>query len=358
MNENKKTPKYIREIILVLIGAIIGVILAYAIVASGLKRTGTKVESKHEQNSTTADDKKEGNKEDKNKKEDKIDFITTYKYKHEEVSDSKLKNIQKDMQERIDRIRRNNSLVQLQTGKKEFETYVYNNNGECVAETSDGSYSVVFRNDNKVVKYENSSGALAVGNDIDILQFIENAVLAVGKVDSAKMYYYPIHSDDKNDKFDYDEYRVDLKDEAAIRLCYSPLGEKFADVMIDSLKSQDKKWKPHLVVVLYIPKDKNNQNFGAVALSVYDNLSKEFTNWDLLGWIQLENWKLDNWWYTYDFSKANTKDYVSHMKSLMDNLHKMLDKANSEDKAHKSGVKEKDKNAEGTTKNADNANSK
>ena len=68
MNENKKTPKYIREIILVLIGAIIGVILAYAIVASGLKRTGTKVESKHEQNSTTADDKKEGKKKDKNKK--------------------------------------------------------------------------------------------------------------------------------------------------------------------------------------------------------------------------------------------------------------------------------------------------
>ena len=247
-----------------------------------------------------------------------------------------MKDIQKDIEKRINHIREDNSLVQLQTGKKEFETYVYNNNGECVAETSDGSYSVVFRNDNKVVKYENSSGALAVGNDIDILQFIENAVLAVGKVDSAKMYYYPIHS---NDKFDYDEYRVDLKDEAAIRLCYSQLGEKFADVMLDSLKQQDKNWKPHLVIVLYIPKDKNNQNFGAVALSVYDNLSKEFTNWDLLGWIQLDDWKLDNWWYTYDFSKANTKDYVSHMKSLMDNLHKMLDKANSEDKAHKSGVK-------------------
>ena len=357
MDKNKETPKYIKKIILVLIGAIIGVIVAYTIVAGELKKTGTKIESKHAQNSTSADGKKSSTgKNGSDTKTDKIDFITTYKYKHEEVSDSKLKSIQEDMKKRINHVRNDNSLVQLQTGKKEFETYVYNNNGECVAETSDGSYSVIFRNDNKVVKYEDSSGALAVGNDIDILQFIENAVLAVGKVDSAKMYYYPIHSDDKSD---YDEYRVDLKDEAAIRLCYSPLGEKFADVMMDSLKSQDKKWKPHLVIVLYIPRDKNNQNFGAVALSVYDNISKEFTNWDLLGWIQLGDWKLDSWWYTYDFSKANTEDYVSHMKSLMDNLHKMLDKANSKDKVNesgKSGDKENDKTNktdEGTTKNAE-----
>ncbi len=346
-NKSTGTPTWVKPLTLVLMGVIIGIVLSYAMVASGLKKASDKIETKaNTENSTDSGAIAENTTSGNDTIDEENDVITTYELPHEEVKGKELEDLQADLKNRIAHVRETNSFVQLQTGVSEYETYVYNNNGECVAETSDGSYSVVFRNDNKVVKYEDASGALAVGQDIDIMTFIENAVMAAGTND-VKMYRYPENTVDDT----YEEYRVDLKGEDIVRLCYSPLGEDFADVMMENLKAQDPEWNPHLVIVLYVPTD-DKPNFGAVAISVYDNLNKEFTNWDLLGWIELSDWKLDEWWYTYDFSKADSETYIEHMKSLMDELGSLLDKAGVTEKQDATGTTEETTDSE-TTDNSD-----
>lgn len=363
-SKSTKSPEWVKTATLVLMGVIVGIVLSYAMVTSGLKKATNELNTEaNTEKSVSGNETVDTTTSDNNADEDEESVITTYTEQHEEVTGTELKNFQADLEKRINYVREKNSFVQVQTGVQDYETYVYNKNNECVAETSDGSYSVVFRNDNKVVKYEDSSGALAVGTDIEIMTFIKNAANAAGKNDNAKLYYYPTHSSDDT----YKEYRVDLVGDDAVRLCYSPLGEDFADIMMEHLKSQDTEWNPHLVIVFYIPTN-GDPNFGAVALSVYDNLNKEFTNWDVLGWIELEDWQLEDWWYTYDFSKTDTETYVEHMKTLMDNIHELLDKAGVTDQKDATGVVEQeqgesvqgeevDTNTEEVTDNSNNSTS-
>ena len=344
-----REPAVLKNVIWVLIGIIVGILVSYFIVALSLKdveTTNSSAEISTENTETTETTETE---ETEKTEETEETGITTYLYEHNEMSEAEIESARTRILERINELRHSNSFVQVQTGESSYEAYFYNTNNECYVATSDGSYDVVFRNDNKVVKYEASSGALAVGEDIDILTILENAVKAAGTSDAAKIYEYPHESSGEP----YNEYRIDLIGSDGVRMCYSSLGDDFADIMMENITNQDPNWNPHLVIIVYVPEDDADRSFGAVSLVVYDDKNSEYTSWDLLGWLDLDEWKLDDWWYTSDFSNPNSDEFSEQLDALRTTIEGLVDNISDNTQVDATGVeeinKEKESNSEDTS---------
>ena len=337
-----REPAVLKNIIWVLVGIIIGILASYFIVASSLKdveqSTDASVETTidNTENIETTETENTEATETEETEETEETGITTYMYEHNEMSEEEIESARNRILERVDELRHSNSFVQVQTGESSYEAYFYNTNNECYVATSDGSYDVVFRNDNKVVKYEASSGALAVGEDIDILTIIENAVKAAGTSDAAKIYEYPHENSGKP----YNEYRIDLLGSDGVRMCYSSLGDDFADIMMENITNQDPDWNPHLVIIVYVPEDDTDRSFGAVSLVVYDEENSEYTSWDLLGWIDLDEWKLNDWWYSSDFSNPDSDEFSEQLDTLRTTIEKLIDNISDDTQVDATGVEE------------------
>ena len=251
--------------------------------------------------------------------------LTTYQYNHTEVKESKKEDIVEDIVNTIRDLKNDNTYVQIQTGDSLYESYMYNKNNECLAQTSDNSYYAVFRKDNKTIKYSTENSMIALGNDMDILTFSINAAKAVLR-DSENITLLDMELVDE-DAEHMKEYRVDLRGKEAVKMCYDSLGEQFADNMLDKLNEQmDNEWFPRVIMVYTID---NDNSIGIQCCYVVDN--KEYLAWKMQGYAETDDWQLDSEWYTADFQTIKATKLDEMLTKLLNDTDVILDKCLNED---------------------------
>ena len=304
--KEKAKGKWITNFIWAAVGAIIGIVLGYAIFTAAFKDAATDAIKDMQTTESVSEvgDASEG--------------ISTYLFEHEVLNGDKLESVVSDIEDRILTIKGNNNYVQLQVGENEYEAYVYNKQGECLAQDSANNYSAAFRNDNKVVKYTSEDNALAIGTDIDILSIALNAINATRKnIDGISLFEMKTDAESS-----VKEYRVDLVGDLAVRECYTSLGINFADSMLASLKDQLENWEPHLIFVYLV--DTNTSDISMYCYYIEDNT--EYTNWVMQAYVEVDDWSLSEEWYTLDIANVEMEDFVAMLDNETAKISKLLDK--------------------------------
>lgn len=249
--------------------------------------------------------------------------ITTYSYEHTVLTGEDVEKAQTAVLSRLEKLKDGSTYVQLQVGEDTYESYMYNKNNECFAQASDGSYSAIFRNDGKAVKYEASSGAVAVGSDIDLISFAENAMTAVSNgVEGAQLF----EMTPSNEESTVVEYRVDLVGDEAVKACYSSIGEDFGQVMLDNLMEALPDWEPHIIMIYLVDLADEQVDLEDIAMYCYyvDN-DTEYANWTMQGCVEVNDWSLSEDWYTYDFSNTVEEDFNTMLNELVATLTEVID---------------------------------
>lgn len=308
--DNAKKSEVMTKVIWALVGFIIGVVAAFGIFTATLGQTAKEAEKE-----LTA-----------LKEEQAIGGITTYTYDHTVLEDEDATTVASQILNKIGNIKNNSTYIQVQVGDNEYESYMYNKNNECFAESSDGTYISVFRNDGKTVKFGGDAGAIAVGKDIDVMTITENAMKAVSKkVDGVQLFEMTPTKENP----DVTEYRVDFVGEEAVKQLYISENKQedrdFADLMVNNMKEHIGDWEPHIILVCALSNNSENENdFMMYCMFVQNN--QEYTNWVMLGNIVTDDWKLDEAWYTTDFANTDANEFSTLMNDTVTKLGDILDK--------------------------------
>lgn len=290
--EEESKIKKAKPTVLIVVAVILGIVLLGGVIAGTVIFTLSKTKVSREISSSEATNSE----------------ITTYTYEHEVLDGKEREEAATNLHKRLETLKLSNICIQTQTGEDQYETYIYNKNDEAFAQVSDASYTVVFRNDGKAIKYSSAEQALAIGSDIDILSISDNVAKAA--MDEKNMnnenvnMFYMIPADEMTaeDK-KLKEYRIELKGKDAVKLMYSSIDDEFAENMVNSLTDQSVGWTPHIIMVYLVNEETNEINIYCY----YVADGKEYTNWAVLGMATIDNWELNQDWYgdiqTYDEEK-------------------------------------------------------
>ncbi|MFW5670278.1 MAG: hypothetical protein ACOCM4_13770, partial [Acetivibrio ethanolgignens] len=96
---------------------------------------------------------------------------------------------------------------------------------------------------------------------------------------------------------------------------------EFATDMIESITSSITDWEPHIIMVMFI--GDNVEDSYSYCLYVIDN--SEYTNWFFQGYDTVDDWTLEEDWYTYDAeSDENGEKYSTLMNTLVENVNTVM----------------------------------
>lgn len=328
--KEKTKGSWLTNFLWAVVGAIIGIVLGYAVFTATLKDTAS-----------DAIDAIQSTEEAVEDAGDASNSISTYVYEHTVLGGDELTAAVDDISNRILNLMNKNTYMQIQVGENEYEAYVYNKHGECFAQDSNDNYSAIFRDDKKVVKYTNADSALAIGTDIDLLNITLNAVKApLTDIEDASARLLRMEFEEESDII---EYRVDLVGDNAVRECYTSLGLNFADSMVANLKSQLTDWEPHLIFVYLV--DTKSDDISMHCYYVADDA--EYTNWVMQAYVEVDDWKLDDSWYTIDVNAIEIEEFTSMLETETVKISKLLDKI-IENADTDGNLDENDDNAENT----------
>lgn len=197
----------------------------------------------------------------------------------------------------LTKIRKGNGYFNVVDSEDTSETYIFNSNGEAIAQGSKYNYLTVFRNDGVSARYTDN---IAIGPDIELLTLMSNSV-SLTKSGTAEL-SKPIRALDTDNGFDV--YYVYLDGWDNIKKLYSSVDEALAKQMIESMKGSVPDGKDIQLRFKYILG--NEEEFSAGCELIMDD--KEYTLWYFDGYLLLYDWKLSNDWYTYDFKDGETAD--------------------------------------------------
>lgn len=307
--EDKENKFTLHDLVWVTIGLVIGILLSYCIFNVTLNSAIQRLTS--DMNTTTVVDNKEDSTE-------VLTGISTYEDPNRVISDAdEIKEAQNLMNNYIDGITTGSTYSQVMTGEDQYVYYMYNSKGEIFTQDINATYTEVFLNDDRVFKYDTDEQTLSIGSDIDIASILRNAVSAIGN-DNVTLYEMNL---DDVDSPDGHEYRIDLIGEDAIKLLYTSVSDEFATDMVDSITESISDWEPHIIMVLFIG-DNVEDSYG-YCLYVIDDT--EYTNWFFQGYDTVDDWTLDDTWYTYDAeSDTEGETYTNLMNNLVEEVNNVM----------------------------------
>ena len=306
----EKKNGWLKNFIWLMMGVIIGIVLGFAIFTASMGSV-----AKDLSNTQTSQVEAESEVE----VGDAGDGISTYLFEHKTLTGEDAQAVKEKINSTLEYIKTHDTYVQIQTGEASYESYLYNDTGECFAQSSDASYHAIFRNDGKTIKYSDANAAIAFGKDTEVISIVQSAVNAIENgVEGVQLFEMIPASEDT----DYIEYRIDLVGEDAVKACYQMHDEEFAQIMYDNLTSQGPEWEPHLIFVIIVDTTGETQQIAITCLYVEDN--EEYTNWIMQGYFDVYDWKLGQEWYDTDFSTTDGAAYGEMMDTLITDIDTML----------------------------------
>lgn len=267
-------------------------------------------------------------------------IITTYEYAHEVLKGDKASQAIGNVNTILSKMDNDNTYLVVQVSESDYNVYLYNKKNECFAQSSDGSYSLVYLSDGNVIKYDAYTSEAEVSNDVGIKDLMHSVIDCAADESNGIDIYEMLTAEDEQEtetgtgesetettgdestteteeRFNSHEYRFDVKGESAVKEVYSVAGEEFADTMINSLKEQiGNDWEPHLIFSYLVS---NDENITIACYLILNN--QEILNWVSDGYLTFGDWELDSKWYEPDASENAEellKDTVETINSLMD----------------------------------------
>lgn len=304
VKEKKECKGFLRTFIWVMIGVIIGIILGMATATTGL------MDAANEISTSTATEQEVDESQDIDSDQSSLEGSAsgtssneTEKLETVELSGKDADEARERILKCISQLQNSNTYMQISTSETAGEIYIYNEHGECIAENSEGTYTAVFRNDNKAVKFDTENSTLAAGEDLEILSILSNVANAELNNDTIKMYKTLIPEDDN--EYNMSEFIVELVGEDAVKSLYSSMSDAYVEQVMASLKEQaGEDWEPNLKFVFDI--SNTSDEFSAVCLVNQDG--QDYTNWAMAGYTGIGTWKLDTKWYE-DLSDITSEEY-------------------------------------------------
>lgn len=298
------------DIVWIAIGLVIGILLSYCIFNMTLSSAIQKLASETQTTTSVVDKTQET--------DDEITGISTYDDPNVIISDkAEIENAKEIMLNYINGITNGSTYSQVMTGEEQYIYYMYNSKGEVFTQDMNATYTEVFLNDGRVFKYDTDEQVLSVGNDIDIVSIFKNAVEAIGN-DNVTLYEMDLSEVEAPEGH---EYRIDFVGEDAVKLLYKSVGDEFATDMVESIASSITDWEPHIIMVMFI--GDNVEDSYSYCLYVIDN--SEYTNWFFQGYDTVDDWTLEEDWYTYDAeSDENGEKYSTLMNTLVENVNTVM----------------------------------
>lgn len=254
--------------------------------------------------------------------------ITTYLYEHEILHDENLKSVVADIKSVIDFMAQQNAYLRIQVGETDYDYYIYNKQGECLAQTSDGSTCVVFRKDDyQSVAFGGETGNVLLGNDADIITIMNNVLkLAESDIDGVTTFHM-IKSEESDSPETTQEYRVEIVGDQNFKEIYNSIDTELGQNIVDTLKEQvaqisENEFIPHVIYTFLI--DTESNAISVVCNIIVDGI--EHSNWILDGYIELEDWSLSEDWYTDDFSTLTSDEAFNKLESVLNTIQSLIDK--------------------------------
>lgn len=246
--------------------------------------------------------------------------ISTYVYEHEVVHGDDIKSVTNDIRGILDYMKNNNAYIRVQVDESEFDYYIYNGNNECLAQSSDGGTSVVFRNNAESIAFGSVTGDVLLDNDADILKVVYN-VLDIADSDVEDKNGVTVFNMLLDDSDTSEEYRVEIVGEELFKGIYKDTSDELGDNIIQTLKEQvqsisENEFVPHVIYTFLFNKENNDISI-ACELIVDD---QEHINWLTDGYIELADWKLDDSWYSSDFKELTSDESFEMLGGLVDNI--------------------------------------
>lgn len=268
------------------------------------------------------------------KKAEKLEQLNTPIYTSIENVEEKNK-VAKEIISAIDKVTNQNIAFNVQVGESSYDCYIYNKDGECIVQASDGSYVTVFTKDGNSVKNLVSSDSVVLNASIDLLDNCRKAVellekgtdgISLDKVTYENNTSTEIAGINTSDVVKIKEYVITVKGYDNVKYLYSSIGEEYAKSMVDSLQEyMGKDWIPELQFGYVYTLE---GEIGFYCSTVQDGDS--YLNWVCEGPISFVDWKLGDKWYTTEFKADNSQVLYDLMQEELSSLEKKLESMKSE----------------------------
>lgn len=252
--------------------------------------------------------------------------ITTYIYEHEVIHDEKLTKAVEDIESVVDYMLKQNTYIRVQVGETDFDYYIYNKQGECLAQASDGSTCVVFRKDDyQSIAFGGDTGNILLGNDADILTIISN-VLKLAKSDADGITtFYMVKSEESDSPETTQEYRVEIVGDENFKEIYNSIDTELGQNIVDTLKEQvaqisENEFTPHVIYTFLI--DTESKAMSVMCQIVVDGY--EHSNWILDGYLELGDWSLSEDWYSDDFSTLTSDEAFNKLNIVLNDIQSLI----------------------------------
>lgn len=253
--------------------------------------------------------------------------ISTYTEPHEELTGKKAETARDKITEALNEISGSNSYIQVQVGDNKYDTYIYNKNGEAFGQASSGDYSSIYRKDGTSVKYSKDSEKFNIGQDVSFVDILNNVVNAT-KENDKNIKFYRMTTDLTDGKNKVYDYRIDLQGADAIKKAYGKLADDVGDSIIDAMKeSIGKDWEPHLIYCFSVSGKPGTKDSTFVACCYIIYNESEYMNWIANGYIELDDWALDEKWYDDDaLNKLSGDEAYEYVDGLVKDLENIIQK--------------------------------
>ena len=291
-----KNKELVHNIICILSGLIVGALVGSVITTAVNKKTVESNNSSTSGTSVVSDTS------------DTSDEPVITKLESQDEIDTAIKEIESV----LDFVQSKPSYLEVMTSNSDYDTYLYNSNNEIAVQASSGAYTVFFTNDGHSIRFNSIDEQMDKDTAIDVMTTVKNALTGIKeKKDGFSMLKETYEGDDDKIK----DYAVETKGLTACKEVYKAVSEEYADKLIDILveyinSSESIDYEP-VIRYGFIFDDSNNLNmYCEIIINEIANV-----NWYCSGYTHTDDWKLDEKWYTTEFSEDNISDLMKLIAS-------------------------------------------
>ena len=211
--------------------------------------------------------------------------------------------------------------LEVQTSDEDFDGYMYNNNGEIMAQASDASYTVVFTNDGRSVRCNSSDETMEYNTAIDIVTMTKNAVNGVRNKQQGFTISELVTKD--SPETGIKEFLIDVVGTEACKKIYNTVSDEYATRIVETLTKYIQTTRPNYELHL---------RFGVVytvdyRMNLYCDIvidEVENNNWYCHGYIEIPDWELGEDWYNTEFNEENADKVFDMLSSKALELAELL----------------------------------
>ena len=233
--DTKETKKRVNKKVVETIAAVAAIAVCIGSLVAGNKINSNKKSLADDKSSSTSTE----NTSTDSTEEVEETGITTYDYAHTVVTDKdQLTEFKYNYNNAVQSLIDGPTYYEIQTGNNRYTMYMYNTHGEIFSQSDNGDYTSVYRSDGSLVRYNSHNNEFVIGQGLDTLHFVQNAINAVDSGnDGITLYKMDLDNSDE-DTNHTEEYRIDIVGDDAVYKCYESAGDYYASTMVNILHQQ------------------------------------------------------------------------------------------------------------------------